>query len=109
MVAEERPEQLISRRRRKRVDLHAIEAGPTLPIVLELGPVLDEQQQPRGRDPVEQVVEERLRLGVGPLQILEDQHERPALGLLQDHVRERVDDPFVPLARVEPAERIVRR
>ena len=108
VVPEELPEQLVGGSRRERVELEVVETGPAGPEVLVAGPAFDDQQQARGRDVVEQAVEERLRLPVDPLEVLEHQHERLALGLLEEHLRERIDDPVVALARVERAKRIVR-
>ena len=72
-------------------------------------PEVDDQQEAGGRNPVEQAVEEGLRLAVDPLQILEHEHERLALALLQQHEGQRVDHAVVPLSRVERAERVVGR
>ena len=52
------------------------------PGVLVLGPVVDhEQEQARRRQALDQAVEQRLRLAVDPVQVLEDHQERllPAL------------------------------
>ena len=108
MVAEQRPEQLVRARRRERIDRQGGEAGSVRPVVFELGPAGDEEEQTRGREPVEERAEERLRLDIDPLEIFENQHEGLPRALLHDHLRERIDHAISPLARVEHAERVVR-
>ena len=53
------------------------------PAVLVLGPVVDEEQQPGGRQALHQAVEQRLGLGVDPVEILEDQQQRLDLALAE--------------------------
>jgi len=106
---QERLEQLVGARRRQRRDRDLAEAGPAPPVVLELGPVVDEQQEPRCPDPLEEAVEDRPGLGVDPLEVLEDQDERLAIALLQEEAGQRVEHAAPPLARVEGAERLILR
>jgi hypothetical protein len=51
--------------------------------VLVLGAVVDEQEHAGGGQAVDQAVEDRLRLGVDPVQVLEDQEQRLHLALAQ--------------------------
>ena len=46
------------------------------PAVLILGPVRDEEQQARAGQALDQAVQQRLGLGVDPVQVLEDQEQR---------------------------------
>jgi hypothetical protein len=41
-----------------------------------LRPIVDEQQQPGGRQAVDEAVQQRLGLGVDPVQVLDQQQER---------------------------------
>ena len=76
IVAEERIQQLAGALGRERVQPHLAVVRLAAPGVLVLGPVVHEQQQARRAQALDQAVEQRLRLAVDPVQVLEDQEER---------------------------------
>jgi hypothetical protein len=51
--------------------------------VLVLGPVVDEEEEPRRRQALDEAVQQGLSLGVDPVEVLEDHQERLDLGLAQ--------------------------
>ena len=69
--------------------------------MLVLGPVVDQQEEPRGRQALDQAVEQRLGLGVDPVQVLEDQQQRLHLALAQQQALDRVEGALAALRRVE--------
>jgi hypothetical protein len=54
------------------------------PAVLVLGAVVDEQADPGGREALDQTVEDCLRLGIDPVEVLADQQQRLHLALPQE-------------------------
>ena len=75
--------------------------GLAAPGVLVLGAVVDEEQQPRRRQAVDQAVEQRLGLGVDPVEVLEDHEQRLDLALAQQQALDGVERPLAALGRVE--------
>ena len=73
--------------------------------MLVLGAVVDQEQEPGRRQALDQAVEQRLRLGVDPVQVLEDQQQRLHLALAQQQALERVEGALAALRRVERAGR----
>jgi hypothetical protein len=73
--------------------------------VLVLGTVGDEEQDARGREALDQAVEERLALRIDPVKILEEQQERLDLTFPEEEPLDRVHDPLPALRRVEGAPR----
>ena len=65
--------------------------GLAAPVVAVARPVVGQQHDRGGRHAVGQRVEERLRLGVQPLQILEDQQQRAIAALAQQEPFDRVE------------------
>ena len=76
-VTQEGVEQLLGARRGEGVQAHLRVVGPAGPAVVILRPVVDEEEDPRAPQAVHESVEEGLRLGVDPVEILEHQQERP--------------------------------
>jgi hypothetical protein len=66
-----------------------------------LGAVVDEQQEPRRRETLDQAVERGLRLRVDPVEILDDHQERLGLALPQEELLQRVDGVLPPRWRGE--------
>ena len=80
------PRRRAPRARRQRVRLAAAPVGPPGE---QLGPGgADDEQRHPGR-PVDQVVDEVEQVVVGPVQVLEDQHQRPLLGELLEEAPPR--------------------
>ena len=59
----------------QRVQAQLRVVGLTPPAVLVLGAIVDQQEEPRGRQALDQTVQQRLRLGVNPVQVLKDQQQ----------------------------------
>src|SRR5262245_45818611 len=72
------------------------------PAVLILGPVVDEQQQTCRWQTFHKVVEQRLGLGIDPVEILEQDQERLYLALAQEQSLDAIERPLASLRRVEP-------
>ncbi len=69
--------------------------------MLVLGPVVDEQQEPGRRQALDQAVEQRLGLGVDPVEVLEDHEERLDLALPEQEPLDGVERPLAALAGIE--------
>jgi len=67
--------------------------------VAVLGAVVDEEEQARGRQTLDKVLEEGLGLGVDPVQVLEDDKERLDLALTEEQALDRVQCPLPALGR----------
>ena len=76
VLAEERVQQLAGALGRQRVQPQLAVGRLAAPGVLVLGPVVHEQQQARRSEALDEAVEQRLRLAVDPVQVLEDHEER---------------------------------
>ena len=81
------PQQAIEERvgilRRERVESELREIALAAPDVLVLRAVADEKQNPMARDALHQGLEHRLRLGVDPVEILEEHGDRLETTLLE--------------------------
>jgi len=75
IVTEESIEQIPGAVCRERVQPHLRVAHLAAPVVLVLGAIGREQQQARRTQALHQPVEQRLRLAVDPMKVLEDQKE----------------------------------
>ena len=69
--------------------------------MLVLRAVVDQQQEPGRRQALDQAVEQRLRLGINPMQILKDQHQRLDLAFAQQHALQGVERALAALWRIE--------
>ena len=96
--ADEGGEKLLRASWRQRIDTELAVASLAPPVVPVFRSVIDEEENPRGRQAVDQAVEERLGLGVDPVQILEEKTYRPHLTLSQQEVGDRVHRLLPPLA-----------
>ena len=101
VLAKEAVEQLDGALGRQRIEPELGVVGLAAPAVLVLGPVVDEEQEPRRRQALDEAVQQRLGLGVDPVEILEDHQERLDLGLAQEQPLDRVQRPLPALGRVE--------
>src|SRR5262245_52843786 len=99
--AEQRVEQLGGARRRQRVETYLRVVGLAPPAVLELEPVVDEQEHTRCGQALDQAVEQRPGFGIDPVKILEDYEERPSLRLAQEQPPHPIERPLPALRRVE--------
>ena len=69
--------------------------------MLVLGAIIDQQEEPRGRQALDQTVQQCLRLGIDPMQILKDQYERLDLAFTQQHALQGVERALAALRRVK--------
>ena len=76
VMAEKRIEKHVRVLRRQRVEAELTVGRLVAPGVLMLRAVVDQKAEPRGREALDEAVEERVRLGVDPLEILEDKKQR---------------------------------
>src|SRR5262249_46044923 len=79
--AQECLQQLVCRRRGQWVEPYLGVKGLTAPAVLILRAVVDQEEDAGGGQALDQAVEERLRLGIDPVQVFEDQQQRLHLAL----------------------------
>ena len=70
--------------------------------MLVLRPVVHQEQQPGGGQALHQAVQERLGLGVDPVQVLEHQQERLDLALAQEQPLDPVERLLAALRGVQP-------
>ena len=98
---EQRAEELFGSLRRQGVqpELRVIRA--TAPGVLILRPVVHQEQEPGGRQALDQPIEQRLGLGVDPVQVFEDDQQRLHLALPQQEPLHRVQGAPAALGRIE--------
>jgi hypothetical protein len=69
--------------------------------VLVLRPVVDEQEEPGRGQALDQAVEERLGLGIDPVQVLEDHEDGLRLALAEQEVLDRVEGALAALRGIE--------
>jgi hypothetical protein len=69
--------------------------------VLVLRPVVDQQDQAGGWQALDQAVQQRLGLGVDPVQILQDHERRPNRALAKEQPLDRLQGPLTALGRIE--------
>ena len=69
--------------------------------MLVLGTVIDQEQEPRRRQALHQAVQERLGLGIDPVQILEDQTQRLDLAFTQQQVLDGLEGAPAALRGIE--------
>ena len=69
--------------------------------MLVLGPVVDQQEDPDREQALDQTVEQGLRLGIDPVQVLEDHEERLALALPEQEVLDGVEGALAALSGIE--------
>ena len=66
-----------------------------------LGAVVDEEQEARRGQAVDEAIEQGLGLAVDPVQVLEDHHQRLGFALAQQQALDRVEHLLAPLERIE--------
>src|SRR5205085_4528581 len=76
VLAQERGEQFFGALGPERIDSDLRVVGFAPPGVLVLGTVVDDEQDARGREALDQAIEQCLALGIDPVEICEAQEER---------------------------------
>ena len=69
--------------------------------MLVLGPVVDQQEDPGCGQALDQAVEQGLRLGIDPVQVLEDHEERLPLALPEQEVLDGIEGALPALGGIE--------
>ena len=81
--------------------------GLAPPAVLVLGAVIDQEQEPRRRQALDQAIQQGLCFGIDPVQVLKDQQQRLHLAFSDHQALERVQGAPAALRRVERQEGVV--
>src|SRR5262249_39100308 len=83
VVSEQRVQDFLGAGWLQRIEAELCVIRLTAPAVLVLRAIVDQEQETRGRQVLDQAVEQGLCLGVDPVQILKDQEQRLLLTLAQ--------------------------
>jgi len=83
------------------IDLELPVVGLAPPAVAVLRAVVHEEEHAGRGQALQQAVEQRLGLGVDPVQVLEQDHERLHLALAQEQALDAVEDTLAALGRIE--------
>ena len=109
VIAQQRLEEFLGAHGRQRIEPQLRVVGLAAPAVLVLRAVVDQEQEPRRRQTLDQAVQEGLGLGIDPVQVLEDQQQRLHLAFAQQHALERVEGALAALGRIQRQEGAVLR
>ena len=101
VIAQESCQELARALGRERVEPQLTVVGLVPPAMLVLGPVVDQQEKPGRGQTLHQAVEQGLRLGIDPVQVLEDHEHRLPLALPEQEVLDRVERALPALGRIE--------
>ena len=94
---------------RKGIDPELPVVALVAPRLLILGPVVHREQDGRGRQALDEGVEQRLGLGVDPVEVLEDEEQGLRAALPEQHALDGLERPRAARDRVEPRELMVLR
>ena len=97
-------EECLGAGRGQRVEPQLRVVGLAAPAVLVLRAIVDQEQEPGRGQALDQAVEQGLRLGIDPVQILKDQQQGLHLAFAQQQALERVERALAALRRIERAE-----
>ncbi len=101
VVAEQGVQQLARAGRGQGVDPELPVVGLRSPGVLVLRAIVDEHEDARRRQPLHEGVHQGLRLGIDPVQVLEDDDDGLGLALAEEEPLDAVEDLPAALGRVE--------
>ncbi len=101
VVPEEPVQQFLGTRGGERVEPELGVGRLTAPVMVVFGTVVDEEHEAGRRQAVDQAVQERLRLGVDPVQVLHDQEQGLDLARLQQQARADLQGALAALRRLE--------
>ena len=68
--------------------------------MLILGAIVDQKAKPRGREALDEAIEERLRLGIDPLEVLENEQQWLGLGLPEHELLDCLEGALTPLGGI---------
>ena len=105
IIAQQGLQELVSAGRGQRVEPQLRVVRLAAPAVLVLRPVVDQQQELGRGQALDQTVEQRLRLGIDPVQVFKHQEQGLHLAFAQQHALEPVERALAALRRVQVAER----
>jgi hypothetical protein len=109
VVSQEGLKEGVSIHRRQGIEPQLRVVGLAPPAVPVVRPVVDQQEQARCRQALDETVEQRLGLRIQPVQILTDQQQGLYLALAQQHPLERSECVLAALRGIELQERAIRR
>src|SRR3989442_12578065 len=101
IVPQQRREERLGAGGRQRVEPQLRVVRLAAPDVLVLRPVVDQQQQVRRRQALDQAVEQRLRLGVNPVQVFKYEEQGLHLAFAKQHTLESLQGALAALRRVQ--------
>src|SRR5262245_12495465 len=102
-------QEFVGTGRRQRVEPELGVVGLAGPAVLILRTIVDQQEHPGGRQTLDQPIEQGLRLGIDPVQILKDEQQGLDLTFAEQYAFQTVEGPPAPLWWVEAAKWAVLR
>ena len=88
--AEQRVKHLVGALAPQRIEAQLGVTGAVAPLVMVLGPVVDQHEDARTGDAVHEQVQKFLGLRVDPVQVLEDHHQRLLEALTDDDALDRL-------------------
>src|SRR5262249_11030968 len=101
ILAEQGRQQLLGTLGRQGIDAQLEVVGLAPPPVLVLGSVVGQEQDTGGGQTLHETVEQRLGLGVDPVEVLEDQEQGLDLALAKKQALDRLDGWPSAMRRVE--------
>ena len=101
VAPEEGLEQFLGTGRWQGVEPELGVVGLVPPAVLVVGAVVDEEEDPRGGEALDQAVEDGLRLGVDPVEVLHDHQQGLDLALPQQQTLDGVQHALAALGRIQ--------
>ena len=101
MIPEELVQQFLGTRGGERIEAELRVVRLAAPAMVIVGTVVDEEHEAGRGQAVDQVVQERLGLGVDPVQVLHDQEQRLHLARPQQQARAGLQGTLAALRRLE--------
>ena len=90
-------EELRGALRRQGIDAQLGVEALASPTMLVLRPVREQEQHMSGRQAVDEAVQQRLRLGIDPVRVLEDEEQRPPATLPEQEALDAIEGSLAPL------------
>src|SRR5262249_53925386 len=109
VVPHEGLQERVSTRRRQGIQPHLRVIGLAPPAVPVVRPVVDQQEQARRRQALAKALQQRLGLGIQPVQILADQQQGLPLALAQQYALEGSERVLAALRGIELQKGVVYR